>query len=49
MLRMSLYKYLTSFQDNLELFIKKYLRHLRDSLPGTDYILNKQVLSGMSK
>ena len=48
-LRMSWYKCMTQFQDNLHLVIRKYLCHLHDSFPGIDYISNKQVLGGTSQ
>ena len=48
-LRMSCYKSMKTFQDNLELVINKYLCSLHDLFPGIDSISNKQVLSGMIK
>ena len=40
---------MNSFQDKLELVIKKYLCKFHDSFPGIDCISNEQVLIGMSK
>ena len=48
-LRISWYKCITPFLDNLQLVMCKYLFHLHDSFPGINYISNKQVLSGTSK
>ena len=48
-LRMSWYKSMKPFQDNLELVMKKYLFSWHDSFPGVDTFSNDQVLSSMSK
>ena len=48
-LRMSWYKSMKQFRDNLELVIKIYLCSLYYPFPGIDYVANEQVLSGMSK
>ena len=48
-LRMSWYKSMKLFWDNLVLVINKYLWSLNHSFPGSDSISNEQVLSGTSK
>ena len=46
---MSWYKFMTPFQDKLQLVINKYFFQCHDSFPGIDYISNKEMLIGMSK
>ena len=48
-LRMSLYKSMKPFQDNLEEVIKKYFCSFHYSLTGTESTSNKKVLIGMRK
>ena len=46
---MSWYKCMTQFLENIQMVIKKYLCQCHASFPGSDYISNEEVSSGMSK